>query len=130
MAKDNYCIYHYFFNVLKIDFHSKLSPCLGINYVYIACTMHPSHMIQLSVDGCSATSARFNHKMKLCMTSMTTFPWYINLYKGQLLFKSIFVLLTFSVQDIVTVEPRLTVTSLNQSPLHCGHPGSVPNDFP
>ena len=29
-----------------------------------------------------------------------------------------------------TVEPRFTVTSLNQSPLHCGHPGSVPNDFP
>ena len=29
-----------------------------------------------------------------------------------------------------TVEPHLTVTSLNQSPLHSGHPGSVPNDFP
>ena len=29
-----------------------------------------------------------------------------------------------------TVEPRFTVASLNQSPLHCGHPGSVPNDFP
>ena len=29
-----------------------------------------------------------------------------------------------------TVEPHLTVTSLNQSPLHSGHPGSDPNDFP
>ena len=29
-----------------------------------------------------------------------------------------------------TVEPHLTVTSLNRSPVHCGHPGSVPNDFP
>ena len=33
-------------------------------------------------------------------------------------------------QTQCTVEPHLTVTSLNQSPLHSGHPGSVPNDFP
>ena len=33
-------------------------------------------------------------------------------------------------QNTTTVEPRFTFTSLYQAPILCGHPGSVPNDFP